>query len=98
MRFLGKRIEIAEIIEPGPQTDHSRVFFGATVTYAGEDDSERTVTIVGVDEADSMARRISLAAPLARALLGRRVGEEVTLQTPGGQVTVEVVAIRYGTV
>ena len=71
------------------------MFFGATVTYAREDDSEVTVTVVGLDEADAGQGRISYAAPVARALLGASVGDLVKLRTPGGAEELEVVSIRY---
>ena len=71
------------------------MFFGATVTYAREDDREVTVTIVGVDEADSGAGRISWVSPVARALLGAGLGDQVRIRTPQRLETVEVVAIRY---
>jgi transcription elongation factor GreB len=95
IRFLGKRLEIAEIVDPARQTRHDRVFFGATVTYVTSADKEHTVTIVGADEADPDRGRISWLSPVARALLKAEVGDEVTVQTPGGRETLEVLAIRY---
>ncbi len=93
-RFLGKRIERARIVDPRAQTRRDQVFFGATVRFVHADDTERTVTIVGVDEAEQ-AGEISLASPVARALLQRRVGDEVRLDTPSGAVLVEITAIAY---
>jgi transcription elongation factor GreB len=94
-RFLTKRLEIAEIVDPSAQPQRDRVFFGATVTYATEDDTERTVTILGVDEADFARGEVSLHSPIARALLRTRVGDTVRVQTPRGVEEIEVVAIRY---
>jgi transcription elongation factor GreB len=96
VRFLRKRLERVQVVDPAAQTRRDQVFFGATVTYAREDDSEVTVTIVGIDEADTARGRISWVSPVARALLGRRVGELARVRTPQGTEEVEVVAIRYG--
>ncbi|HEV7372831.1 transcription elongation factor GreB [Arenibaculum sp.] len=95
VRFLTKRLEIAEIVDPARQPNRNRVFFGATVTYADEDDSEKTVTIVGADEADMAEGRVSWISPIARALLKAEVGDTVAIRTPAGMREVEVVAIRY---
>jgi transcription elongation factor GreB len=95
VRFLGKRLEIAEVVDPARQTQRDRVYFGATVTYVTEDDTERTVTILGVDEADLARGEVSLYSPIARALLRARVGDTVRLHTPSGPTEVEVLAIRY---
>lgn len=96
VRFLRKRLERAEVVDPARQTRHDQVFFGATVTYANERDEERTVTIVGVDEADFARGQVSLVSPVARALLRARVGDEVRVRTPQGTETVEILAVRYG--
>jgi transcription elongation factor GreB len=98
IRFLGKRLEVAEIVDPAKQTRHDRVFFGATVTYVTSHDKEHTVTIVGADEADPDRGRISWLSPVARALLKAEIGDEVAVQTPGGRETLEVLAIRYDTI
>ena len=95
VRFIRKRLEKVQVVDPAAQTKRGTVFFGATVTYAREDDREVTVTIVGVDEADSSAGRISWVSPVARALLGREVGDTARLRTPQGTESIEVVAIRY---
>ena len=97
VRFIRKRLERVQVVDPSAQAKRDQVFFGATVTYAREDDTEVTVTIVGVDEADSGAGRISWVAPVSRALLGARVGDLRRLRTPGGAEEVEVVAIFYPT-
>jgi transcription elongation factor GreB len=95
VRFLRKRLERVQVVDPARQPRRDQVFFGATVTYAREDDTEVTVTIVGVDEADTAQGRISWVAPVARALLGAREGSLVRIHTPAGVEEVEVVAIRY---
>ncbi|MDH3662817.1 MAG: transcription elongation factor GreB [Alphaproteobacteria bacterium] len=97
MRFLIKRLEKAKIVDPSAQTVVDRVFFGATVTYADEDEHERTVTIVGVDEARLDQGEISLVSPVARALLRARVGDWVPLRKPGGDEEIEVRGISYPT-
>ena len=95
MRFLIKRLEIAEIVDPARQPDRDRVFFGATVTFANARDEERRVTIVGADEADLARGEVSLASPIARALLRARRGDVVKLHTPQGADEIEVLDIRY---
>ena len=94
-RFLTKRLEIAEVVDPAAQTQRDRVYFGATVTYATEQDVERTVTILGVDEADISRGEVSLSSPIARALLRARIGDTVRLHTPAGPEEIEGVAIVY---
>ena len=95
LRFLAKRLEIAEVVDPAQQTNRSQVFFGATVTFVNARDEERTVTIVGVDEADITRGEVSLHAPIGRALLRRRVGEAARMLTPAGVVEITILAIRY---
>ncbi len=95
VRFLGRRIEKAHPVDPAAQTRRDQVFFGATVTYLDDDDEAHTVTVVGVDEAELDQGQVSLAAPVARALMGARVGDEVRLLTPRGPVLLEVTAIAY---
>jgi transcription elongation factor GreB len=95
LRFLTKRLAYAEIVDPAAQTQRDRVFFGATVTYANERDEELTVSIVGVDEADMSAGKISIGSPVALALLRASVGDEVAVRTPRGPEVLEVVAISY---
>ena len=96
-RYLTKRLESAEIVDPSRQTQRDRVFFGATVTYADDADAERTVTIVGVDEADMTEGKVSLTSPIAIALIKAkaRCGDEVSVHTPRGVEVVEVLAVRY---
>ncbi|MEE3626491.1 transcription elongation factor GreB [Nitrospirillum sp. BR 11752] len=95
IRFLTKRIESAEVVDPQLQKNRSQVFFGATVTYADEDDTRMTVTIVGRDEVDMDRHRISWVSPVARALMKARVGDVVTVRTPKGPEEVEILEIRY---
>ncbi len=95
MRFLGKRLEIAEVVDPSRQTNRDQVYFGARVTYVNLRDEERTVTILGVDEADITRGEVSLHAPIALALLRKRVGEAVAMRTPAGMDEIEIVAISY---
>ncbi|KAB2906586.1 MAG: transcription elongation factor GreB [Burkholderiaceae bacterium] len=95
IRFLTKRLEIAEVVDPAIHEGSDQVFFGATVTYADDEGTERTVTIMGIDEADSAQGQVSWVSPVARALLKAREGDEVQLPTPGGMRTLEIVAVRY---
>ena len=95
IRFLTKRLDIAEVVDPSAHHGHDQVFFGATVTYANRAGDERTITIKGIDESDSSQGEVSWIAPIARALLKAKVGDEVSLMTPGGPETIEVVEVRY---
>jgi transcription elongation factor GreB len=95
IRFLTKRLDIAEVADPALHHGRDQVFFGATVTYADEAGDERTVTIKGIDEADNLAGEVSWVSPVARALLKARVGDEVTLVTPLGPQRIEVMDVRY---
>jgi len=95
LRFLDRRLAHAEVVDPGVQTRRDQVFFGATVTYLTERDEEVTVTIVGVDEADMSEGKISIGSPVALALLGARVGDEVRVRTPRGSEGIEVLGLRY---
>lgn len=95
IRFLTKRLEIAEVADPCLHHGNDQVFFGATVRYAQEDGLEREVTIVGIDEADSLQGQVSWISPIARALLKSREGDVVRLQTPAGLQEVEVLQVRY---
>ncbi|MES2771340.1 MAG: transcription elongation factor GreB [Pseudomonadota bacterium] len=95
VRFLGKRMEIAQIVDPARQTNCAQVFFGATVTILDEQNQAQTYQIVGVDETDTGSARISWRAPLARALLKGRVGDVVRFQSPLGWREVEISAIEY---
>lgn len=94
IRFLTKRLEIAEVVDPSLHAGSDQIFFGAKVTY-DEDGVERTITILGIDEADSRESQVSWVSPVARALLKARVGDEVQLPTPGGVRHLEVVDVQY---
>ena len=95
IRFLTRRLDIAEIADPSLHHGSDQVFFGATVTYANPRGEQRTVTIKGVDEADSLHGEVSWISPIARALLKAHEGDEVTLVAPGGIERVEVLAVSY---
>jgi transcription elongation factor GreB len=95
IRFLTKRLEAAEIVDPARQTRRDQVFFGATVTYADKGGAAKTVTIVGIDETDLDRARVSWISPIARALLKAHEGDVVQLRTPSGVELIEVVEIRY---
>ena len=95
IRFLTQRLEIAEIVEPSVHAGSEQVFFGATVRFLDDEGAERTITIMGIDEADSSQGQVSWVSPVARALLKARVGDEVTLPTPSGLRLLEVLEVRY---
>ncbi|MBP7438745.1 MAG: transcription elongation factor GreB [Acidovorax sp.] len=95
IRFLTKRLEIAEIVEPAIHHGSDQVFFGATVTYLEDDSVERTITILGIDEAESGHGQVSWMSPVARALLKSRVGDEISLAAPGGMHRLEVMDVQY---
>ncbi len=95
IRFLTKRLEIAEVADPRLHHGSDQVFFGATVTYADARGEERTITIMGIDEADSLQGQVSWISPIARALLKSRVGDEVRLVTPQGVQEIEVLDVHY---
>jgi len=95
IRFLTKRLDIAEVADPSVHHGGDQVFFGATVTYLNRQGVERTVTIKGIDEADSLKGEVSWVAPIARVLLKARVGDELQLMTPGGLEEIEVVEVTY---
>ena len=95
IRFLTKRLDRAEVADPSAHHGSDQVFFGATVTYANMRGEERTVTIKGIDESDSLAGEVSWISPIARALLKAREGDEVKLITPAGAETITVVEVRY---
>ncbi len=83
------------MVDPAQRTNFDQVFFGATVTYARDDDSEHTITIVGIDEADMENGRVSWISPIARALHKARVGDVIEFRTPAGREPIEVLDIRY---
>jgi transcription elongation factor GreB len=93
--YLGRIMKDAKVVDPAKQQARDQVRFGAEVELADENDNRRTVTVVGDDETDASAGRIGWSAPLARALIGARVGEERTVRLPAGEKSYEVIAIRY---
>ena len=95
IRFLTKRLDVAEVADPTLHHGNDQIFFGATVTYANSRGEEKTVTITGVDEADNLKGDVSWVSPIARALIKARVGDEVQFATPGGTQTLEVLEVRY---
>jgi transcription elongation factor GreB len=95
IRFILKRLEIAEVVDPANQKNRDQVFFGATVTYIDSRDQERTVRIVGVDEARIERGEVSWISPVARALLRAREGDMVELRGPAGIEPIEVLKIAY---
>jgi transcription elongation factor GreB len=95
IRFLTKRLDIAEVADPRVHHGSTQIFFGATVTYADADGAERTITIKGIDEANSLQGEVSWVSPIARALLKAHEGDEVPLVTPAGMQRVEVLRVVY---
>ena len=96
LHFLHKRLEKLTVVEPSVQTDTSTVYFGATVTLESTEDSARvTYQLVGPDEIDLKAGRISIDSPVGRALLGKKKDDEVVVNRPRGEVELTIVAIRY---
>ena len=95
IRFLTKRLEIMEITYPAMHHGSDQVFFGATVTYVDETAVERTVTILGIDEAESAKGEVSWVSPIARTLLKAHVGDVLQLLTPAGKLEIEVLSVRY---
>ena len=95
IRFLTKRMDLAEVVDPTVHHGSDQVFFGATVHYANAAGAEHTVTIVGIDELDPLHGKISWISPVARALTKAHVGDVVTLQTPAGLEELEVLDVTY---
>ena len=95
IRFLTKRLDLAEVVDSSRQENVDQVFFGATVAYAGADGEEQTVIIVGVDEVNLDIGHVSWISPIARALLKARVGDTVTLHTPAGVQQIDILDVHY---
>ena len=95
IRYLTKRLEVAEVVDPATREETDQVFFGATVTYATADGTENTVRIVGIDETDPSKHYVSWISPVARALIKAREGDTVSLRTPGGDEELEILDVRY---
>jgi transcription elongation factor GreB len=95
IRFLTKRLEVAEVTDPSVHHGRDQIFFGATVRYADGAGEERSVTILGIDEAESAQGQVSWISPIARALLKSREGDVVKLATPGGLQELEILSVQY---
>lgn len=95
LAHLARRMKNLRVVDPAAQTERGKVFFGATVELADEDDNRMTVTVVGDDEQDASAGRIGWGAPLARALRGAAVGDLRTVRLPSGEKEWEVISIEY---
>ncbi len=93
--YLSRRMKSAIVVDPAKQVDRSKVYFGATVTIVDENDVERTLTLVGEDEADMTTGRISWRSPMAHALKGAAVGDVRKVRLPGGEMEQEILAIGY---
>ena len=93
--YLSRIMKAAKVVDPSTQQARDQVRFGATVQLADEDDHRRTLTIVGDDETDAAAGRIGWSAPLARALIGAKIGDERVVRLPAGEKSYEIIAIRY---
>ncbi|MBC8023079.1 MAG: transcription elongation factor GreB [Burkholderiales bacterium] len=95
IRYLTKRLEAAEVVDPSTREETDQVFFGATVTYATSGGEEQTVRIVGIDEMDPAKHYVSWVSPVARALIKAREGDTVSLHTPAGAQDIEILEVRY---
>ena len=95
IRYLTKRLEAAEVVDPSTREETDQVFFGATVTYAKSSGGEETIRIVGIDETDLPRNYVSWISPIARALIKSREGDTVNLRTPGGDEELEILEVRY---
>jgi transcription elongation factor GreB len=95
LRFLTKRLDIAEVVDASKQENRDQVFFGATVDYATKDGTEHRINIVGIDEVDLDLGRVSWISPIARALVKARIGDVVPLQTPAGTEQIEILDVNY---
>ncbi len=95
IRFLNKRLDNAQVVDPTVQGDNDQVFFGATVTLSWDGGDEQIYSIVGIDEADASRGRISWISPLARALIKSREGDSIRFQTPAGVRDIDILEVRY---
>lgn len=95
LRYLKRRLDTLTVVDPTEQTDGSKVYFGATVTLEDEDGGRTTYQVVGPDETDTRGGKISYDSPVGKALLGRRVGDELVVMRPKGELELVVVEIRY---
>lgn len=95
IRFLSRRLERSEVVDPAKRAKTEQVFFGATVTYANSKDEQRTVKIVGVDEVDPGKGHVSWISPIARALMRAHEGDVVRMKAPRGEEEIEIVEVEY---
>jgi transcription elongation factor GreB len=95
IRYLTKRLEAAEVVDPATREETDQVFFGATVVYANEAGEEHTIRIVGIDEMEPSKHYVSWISPIARAFIKCREGDTVTLRTPAGEEQLEILEVRY---
>jgi transcription elongation factor GreB len=95
IRFLTKRLDLAEVVDPSVHHGSDQVFFGATVTYVNAAGDEQTISIVGIDELDPLNGKISWVSPVARALTKAKEGDVITLRTPAGDDELEILHVTY---
>jgi transcription elongation factor GreB len=95
IRFLNQRLEFAHVLDPSTREATNQVFFGATITYQNSQNKQRTIRIVGVDEVDVEHGDVSWISPIAKAMLKKSIGDEITLETPDGIETLEILDVQY---
>ena len=95
IRFLNQRLEFAHVLDPSTRESTNQVFFGATITYLNSLNEQRTIRIVGVDEVDVEHGDVSWISPIAKAMLKKSIGDEITLETPDGIETLEILDVQY---
>ncbi|MBJ7474550.1 MAG: transcription elongation factor GreB [Polynucleobacter sp.] len=95
IRFLNQRLEFAHVLDPSTRESTNQVFFGATITYLNSLNKQRTIRIVGVDEVDVEHGDVSWISPIAKAMLKKSIGDEITLETPDGLETLEILDVQY---
>jgi len=95
IRFLNQRLEFAHVLDPSTREATNQVFFGATITYQNSQNKQRTIRIVGVDEVDVEHGDVSWISPIAKAMLKKSIGDEITLETPEGLETLEILDVQY---
>ena len=95
IRFLNQRLEFAHVLDPSTRESTNQVFFGATITYQNSQNEQRTIRIVGVDEVDVEHGDVSWISPIAKAMLKKSIGDEITLETPDGSETLEILDVQY---
>ena len=93
--FLNQRLEFAHVLDPSTRESTNQVFFGATITYQNSQNEQRTIRIVGVDEVDVEHGDVSWISPIAKAMLKKSIGDEITLETPDGLETLEILDVQY---